>query len=106
MSTVYAWLDERRPVAPAQLLARVRRALPDDGAASDTYPDIQTSLGDAAVSSLARALEGGSAREAGLDLLAADALLTYGCEAAAEQGVSAVIEFAKRYGATRLATLH
>lgn len=44
-------------------------------------------------------------RAAALDLLAADALLTYACEAAAEEGATALEALARDYGPAKLAAL-
>jgi hypothetical protein len=64
--------------------------------------DLSAQLGEAAVSCLTSALERPEQRASALDLLAADALLTYGCEAATLESSDAVELFAKRYGAGRL----
>lgn len=96
------WLARREPAVPARLVERMRAALdPLDG----TPEDLPSALGSAAVACLRDALAKGDQREAALDLLAADALLTYGGEAAAEVGPAALERFATVYGATRLGAL-
>lgn len=82
-----AWLDARRPVAPAQLAARIRAvAAADDSGGPDTIARRLVRLGLLVVDRVARSPEGG--RELAGDLLAADALLTYGFEAQAEADVT------------------
>ncbi|HEX7089219.1 MAG TPA: hypothetical protein VF192_03735 [Longimicrobiales bacterium] len=76
-----AWLARREPRAPEGLLARMDAAL-----AGRAEPEIPEAFAGAAFSCLRAALAGGADRSAAWDLLAADALLTYACEAAAEQG--------------------
>jgi hypothetical protein len=66
---------------PERLLARMDAAL-----AGRTESEIPEALAGAAFSCLRAALAGGADRSAAWDLLAADALLTYACEAAAERG--------------------
>jgi hypothetical protein len=74
--------------------------------------DLPSHLGEAALLCLNDALVRGNDRAAALDLLAADALLTYGCEAATEQDLAADDEdvralenFAQAYGAAGLSRL-
>lgn len=76
-----AWLERREPRAPEPLFARMAEAL---SRCAET--DIPAALASAAFACLRRAVERGRDRAAALDLLAADALLTYACEAAAEAG--------------------
>jgi hypothetical protein len=80
-----AWLAAREPRAPERLLARMDAAL-----AGRTESEIPEALAGAAFSCLRAALAGGADRSAAWDLLAADALLTYACEAAAERGPDAL----------------
>ena len=76
-----AWLRSRRPVPPERLIARMEAALSDVAAKS---------LSDDLIAAATRILrdvahgEGANDRAAALDLLAADALITYAIEAAAE----------------------
>jgi hypothetical protein len=82
--TLAAWLDARRPAPPPELRARVDAAL---GAALHGAPgDAATACLDAAerlVRDLVR--EHATSRDSALDLLAADALVTYAFEAASER---------------------
>jgi hypothetical protein len=81
----------------------MRQALAAIGVTPGT--DLPSQLGEAALVCLRAALRRADDRAAALDLLAADALLTYGCEAAAEQEDGAVTRFAESYGPARLARL-
>lgn len=86
-----AWLDARRPVPPPTLREHLITLVPD---ASENGPD---QLVDAGVALLARVLdrsEGG--RELALDLLAADALVTYAFEAQAEVDTAGLAALARR----------
>jgi uncharacterized membrane protein len=82
--TLSAWLDARRPAPPTRLRTRIDAAL---GRA------LQSDANDAAAAclrageELARELlqENATSRESALDLLAADALVTYAFEAASER---------------------
>lgn len=81
------WLAGREP-APSALAERLRAwagAAPSD--------DVPTALGEASIAALRRALEM-NGRAAALELLAADALITYACEAAAadEQTLTKVLD--------------
>ena len=82
--TVRDWLDTRRPAPPAALDAEVRRALgPALGGDASTVRDASLA---AAESLLADALAAGCGdRAQAIGLLAADALVTYAFEAAAEE---------------------
>jgi hypothetical protein len=73
------WLDERRPPAPASL----RRAMLDalDRGDPGSGPRAER-LATAAMAALARVTALPSTRDRAIELLAADALLTYACEAA------------------------
>ena len=78
MSDLRAWLAARQPAAPAHLLGRLelveRNGVPRHEA-----------LAEAARVALDRARSApGRVRESAFHLLAADALLTYACEAALE----------------------
>lgn len=99
---VDAWLEARLAHAPASLAARMRRAVADSApgnAGQDDGPSSGSSaptpalglaerLGAAAVDCMREALARGDARAGAFELLAADALLTHACEAAAEAEVS------------------
>ncbi len=93
-----AWLDARTIDAPASLRTRVSRALAGTPEQSDSLPQ---TLADAALAALERVLANPSERAAAFDLLAADALLTYAFEAAAEQGGDAVLELSNAYSPAR-----
>jgi hypothetical protein len=82
--TLAAWLDARRPIPPAALRARIDAALGSDlqmdsGAAAE----ILLAAGERLVRSLL--VEEATSRESAIDLLAADALVTYAFEAASER---------------------
>jgi hypothetical protein len=88
---VLAWLDARRPVGPAALRARLDRAV------ADTIPDSPlpvylAELGRALLGTVA--LRPAAGRELALDLLAADAFITYAFEAQAEADVGGVARLA------------
>lgn len=97
------WLRERHPQTPASLAERMQLALKRVEASSAT--PVWQSLAEAAQDRLRVALPHAEERPAALDLLAADALLTHACEAAAEEGADALETLTTRYGATRLAEL-
>jgi hypothetical protein len=81
--TVGEWLATRTPAPPTQLMQRVRDALGD--AADDDVRFATERCVDAAERVVAQLLrEGRTGRDSAGDLLAADALVTYAFEAAAE----------------------
>ena len=81
--TIGEWLDTRTPEPPAELAVVLREAL-GASLARDAAEMPEASLG-AAEALLARALEAGCRdRAQAVVLLAADALVTYAFEAAAE----------------------
>lgn len=82
--TVAGWLDTREPAPPAALDGRVRRALgPALGGDVSTVRDASLA---AAESLLTEALAAGCRdRVQAIGLLAADALVTYAFEAAADE---------------------
>ena len=84
---VLAWLASREPAAPAELAARLERcvaALPEERL-GDTMTRAMSALGVFALEgSLAK---GETGDEAAMDLLTADAFVTYAFEAAAEEGL-------------------
>ncbi len=79
--TVGEWLDSRTPRPPAVLAARLAKVL-DDAMTQPAsgIPELFLSTGEALVARLLRS--DSTARVSALDLLAADALLTYAFEAA------------------------
>ncbi|MEP6990374.1 MAG: hypothetical protein ABJA80_05525 [bacterium] len=79
--TVGEWLDSRTPRPPAALVARLATVLNDAMAQSASgIPELFLSAGETLVARLLR--NDSTARDSALDLLAADALLTYAFEAA------------------------
>ncbi len=83
-----AWIQARSTAVPADLRVRVRAAIRGVHGGED----IPATLALAAESSLSAALERPLARAAAADLLAADSLLTWACEAVAEAGAPAPAE--------------
>ena len=80
-STVREWLQERHPAAPDALL----RHLEVDRSADDTAPaDVLEALLSRADRALRDACAGHGERRGAFRLLAADAYLTWACEAALE----------------------
>lgn len=81
--TVGQWLDAREPIPPPALSIRIREALGDSLArpAADASEILLT-----ASEHLVRTLLeiGSTSRDTAIDLLAADALVTYALEAASE----------------------
>ena len=79
--TLSAWLDARRPAPPVRLRARIDAAL---GRALESDEGEAAAACLRAGEQLARELlrENATSRESALDLLAADALVTYAFEAA------------------------
>lgn len=78
------WLDARRPAPPPALRARIDAALgPDLHASADDVTSILLAAGERLVGSLLE--EDATSRGSALDLLAADALVTYAFEAASER---------------------
>lgn len=90
MSAAALWLSPRVADAPERLRTHMLAAL----AGRTDAGDVATQLADAARVCMTRALHGDDAFETALELLAADALLTHACEAAAETGSGALAEFA------------
>ena len=84
-STVGAWLATREPVPPPALAARLRELIGMSALATDARqtPEVLLRTGETVLERLLR--EAATTRESALDLLAADALVTYAFEAAAEE---------------------
>lgn len=96
-----AWLEARRPVPPEALRARLRAAVTE---ADAPLPDHLARLGrDLLAAVAARAGDGGGDRDLALDLLAADAFITYAFEAQTEAEVAGVAGLARRVGEGALA---
>lgn len=105
------WLDAREPGPPAELRERMLAALAEV-AASTPVPAVLAEAGLTCFRAALSAVHAGTSQRTGagltptaLDLLAGDALLTYACEAAAEEGSEALAALAREYGAARLARL-
>lgn len=83
-ATVERWLATREPAPPPALAARLRELLgPSALAAREREAtEVLLAAGEAVLARLLR--EAKTTRESALDLLAADALVTYAFEAAAE----------------------
>ena len=95
MTDAVAWLERQIAGAPEPLRARMLAAvMPAD--------NVPQALADAAFNCLRRALEN---PDDALDLLAADALLTHACAAAAEQGDAALMRFTESLGAPQFQQL-
>ncbi len=80
-----AWLETRRPVPPEALRAHLAAAL--------SLPDHLARLGQQTLARVAGRPAGG--RELALDLLAADAFVTYAFEAQAEADTGALTDLAE-----------
>jgi hypothetical protein len=82
--TLESWLDSRRPPPPPRLMDRMRAALHESGQTANT--DLVQGARAASIHLLRSILaQGEGTRAMALDLLAADALMTYACESACEQ---------------------
>jgi hypothetical protein len=88
---VVAWLDARRPAPPAALRAGLDAAVTDS---EERLPEHLADLGRALLRRVASQPRGG--RELALDLLAADAFVTYAFEAQAEADVAGLAALAER----------
>jgi hypothetical protein len=94
-SEVLAWLDARRPVPPATLRERIHRAVASTTPHSP-FPVYLAELGRGLLERVAARPQGG--RELALDLLAADAFVTYAFEAQAEEAVGGIASLAAGVG--------
>ncbi len=97
LSDVLAWLDARESPPPPELRARMAEAL--GAVKAETVPG---ALAEAALSCLQATMAQPADRASALDLLAADALLTYALEAAAELGAETLRRIASEYGPATL----
>ena len=95
-----AWLDARPEPAPPELRQRMAEAL-----AVVTAGTVPGALAEGALACLQATIAAPQERATALDLLAADALLTYALEAAAEIGAAAIREMTAAYGPDALAGL-
>jgi len=92
-SAVLAWLDARTEPPPPELRQRMAEALA--AAQAETVPG---ALAESALACLQATVEQPQGRASALDLLAADALLTYALEAAAELGAETLRRITTEYG--------
>jgi hypothetical protein len=87
--TLSAWLDARQPTPPGRLRTRIDaaigRALEDD---ADSAATVCLLAGERLASTLLA--QNATSRESALDLLAADALVTYAFEAASARPIELV----------------
>ena len=82
--TITEWLAARTPAPPAALAQRIARAVGDEG--SRSVADAHEVLVTAGERIAGEVLSGGgTSRDAALDLLAADALVTYAFEALSQR---------------------
>lgn len=93
---VLNWLAARRPAAPPTLVEPMTSSLEDSPA---SLPDHLALAGRALLERVLARPEGG--RELALDLLAADALVTYAFEAQAEVDAAALVDVAERIAGRR-----
>lgn len=89
---VLAWLGTRRPAPPAALRAQIEGAVTD---AALPLPAHLADLGRVLLGRVTSRPLGGGGRELALDLLAADAFITYAFEAQTEEDVGAVARLAE-----------
>lgn len=102
MTDLARWLDERTPAMPPELRRAVDIALDQAPAAVDG--PVEDRLAAAGLAALSR-VAGASQRSTATELLAADTLLTYACEAAAEAGPEAMDRLTARLDYARFARL-
>lgn len=86
-----AWLEARRPAPPEALAASLAASITD---AALTLPEHLADLGRRTLTRVASRPDGG--RELALELLAADAFITYAFEAQAEADVAGLAHLAER----------
>jgi hypothetical protein len=86
-----AWLEARRPTPPEALRASLAAGITD---AALMLPEHLADLGRRTLARVVSRPEGG--RELALDLLAADAFITYAFEAQAEADVAGLADLAER----------
>jgi len=86
-ASIHSWLAERQPEPPTDLavkLAECVDAAPEAVLAGDSMAEVIGSLGTWLLQSVVERQK--SSYDAALDLLAADAFVTYAFEAASEEG--------------------
>jgi hypothetical protein len=98
-----SWLLARDPAPPASLAARLRAVIGrlDPAASASTSSDAYLRAGEQLLAQLLR--DGCASRESALDLLTADALVTYAFEAASDD--PATLERRAQLAMTRIAAL-
>ena len=102
--TVRDWLSSRASAAPAALQARILELV--GGSADLPAAGATTVFIETARDTLQQLLDNGQyGRDGALDLLAADALMTYAYEHAAERASVADLKAVALSGATRIGTL-
>jgi len=100
--TVGEWLRSRSPRPPAALSARLDAVLVESlGESADRVPDVFLAVGERLVAEMLR--NDSTSRDSALDLLTADALLTYAFEAAG--GDVSTIDGRAAEAMTRIAAL-
>lgn len=102
MTDARRWVRERRPGAPPSLAAAMDRVLAGMPASGGDVPE---ELAAAGLSALERVVGGPAGRASAPTLLAADALLTYACEAAAAEGVETLERLVSGLGLDRFESL-
>ena len=101
MSDAQRWLDARPRPLPSPLREAVRVAVERTSAGTD----LPSRLAMAALDLLRSVARGPTDRRVALDLLAADALLTAACEAAAERGPQDVARLVSELDLPRFASV-
>ena len=81
--TLERWLQSREPAPPGALVARLQSVLGDGAQSLSEAPEVCLAAAESLLDGLLRS--DALARESALDLLAADALVTYAFEAAGDE---------------------
>jgi hypothetical protein len=102
-ATAGDWLAARDGTVPPALAARMAAAV--DAVPTGAGPDVPGRLAHAALDCLRTAFDDCDDRAAALHLLAADALVTAACEAAAQAGLATLEELCDALSPQRLAAL-
>lgn len=115
MTETSRWLDQRTPPMPWELRRAVDAALEAaelggaevraEAGAEAGAESVADRLADAGLATLARVVRASQDRSTAAELLAADALLTYACEAAAEAGPETLERLIVRLDLTAFAEL-
>lgn len=92
-----SWIDDHLGDAPPSLVERMRELVRVSDGRTSAH-----ALANAAAAGLRNAIEIGDKREAALDLLAADALLTHACELVASLDPDGLPGFVEEYGPDRI----